>query len=543
MKHVRNWRGLGTDLQLTIVSPDSNGALTALDAVMGLFRSVEEEFSRFREDSALSILNRFRSADVSSRFIDLLRLSMEMHVRTNGTFNPLVDVASLGYSSSFDSGKFVPIQRKDEDRDEDEHRTTRSTSPSGSSGTTASTGTSTTALTQKQVCTTVYDTITNASGTKQQVPRQSCALVDVPAQSNTVAQPVLAALAQNYALSPNPVPPVPVRLPAQSVQSVSGTFRGTGSYVFPGGSIPYSVALTFSSGTITFVDLASFTPSGNGLFSKADALAKLSRLVGKKIGDPTVSIDAMSGASGTSKALNDAIGNAVVSASQSVALVSDTALTAPPSQSGSVLSGSGLSVSAPISAADFKPIQYVAPNGKKYVIHRVQSGSTGYPKYLFERADGTFSTKTFSSLNSVTDAIDLVNSYDFVSSHVTPNGKSYSILRAAKGGKYRFERPDGTRSTVDFDTQASLSAFLDSNNPAPVVAKKPIAKKVVAKKAVAKKLTAAVVTPAKKPLPAAAPSSTYAAPAKTAAPAAVATKAPAPTPAPVAKPDTMTRAS
>ncbi len=79
-----------------------------IEHVFDYFLSIEEEFSRFRPDSALSILNREKIGKVSSRFITLMKLCKQRYTETNGLFNPLVQVAKLGYSHSFDEGKFEP---------------------------------------------------------------------------------------------------------------------------------------------------------------------------------------------------------------------------------------------------------------------------------------------------------------------------------------------------------------------------------------------------------------------------------------------------
>jgi hypothetical protein len=43
---------------------------------------------------------------VSDRFIDVMKKCKELYIETGGYFNPLVSVAQLGYSKSFDLKKF-----------------------------------------------------------------------------------------------------------------------------------------------------------------------------------------------------------------------------------------------------------------------------------------------------------------------------------------------------------------------------------------------------------------------------------------------------
>lgn len=94
-----------------MVETDLPDVSEALDAAYAHFRSVEREFSRFRDDSSLSVLNREGRIRASDRFLLLLNESRSAHSATGGLFNPLVDVSRLGYSKSFDSGEFVAVDR------------------------------------------------------------------------------------------------------------------------------------------------------------------------------------------------------------------------------------------------------------------------------------------------------------------------------------------------------------------------------------------------------------------------------------------------
>jgi thiamine biosynthesis lipoprotein len=104
--HFSNAKSLlGTVVEITIVSNDVRTP-ERMDYVFDYFASIEQEFSRFQPDSALSILNRDKISKVSSRFIALMKLCEQKYRSTLGLFNPLVRVAGLGYSHSFDEGKF-----------------------------------------------------------------------------------------------------------------------------------------------------------------------------------------------------------------------------------------------------------------------------------------------------------------------------------------------------------------------------------------------------------------------------------------------------
>jgi len=95
---------MGTDITITLFwdwdyTQDAN-------IVFDLFYALELEFSRFLGDSSLSLLNIQRSLTVSDRFIDVIKKCKTLYTKTGGYFNPLVSVAQLGYSKSFDLKEF-----------------------------------------------------------------------------------------------------------------------------------------------------------------------------------------------------------------------------------------------------------------------------------------------------------------------------------------------------------------------------------------------------------------------------------------------------
>ncbi len=109
MQHSHSKALLGTIIEITVISDDPETP-RRIDHIFDYFWSIEQEFSRFRPDSALSLLNRDKIRKVSSRFITLMKLSRQKHEETGGLFNPLVQVAKLGYSHSFDQANFEQIQ-------------------------------------------------------------------------------------------------------------------------------------------------------------------------------------------------------------------------------------------------------------------------------------------------------------------------------------------------------------------------------------------------------------------------------------------------
>jgi thiamine biosynthesis lipoprotein len=84
-----------------VITDDAAAASAAAARTFILLSDYEERFSRFKEDSELSILNATKKAPVSKTFLTVLTRSLELHSVTEGAFNPLVQVKRLGYQSSF----------------------------------------------------------------------------------------------------------------------------------------------------------------------------------------------------------------------------------------------------------------------------------------------------------------------------------------------------------------------------------------------------------------------------------------------------------
>ncbi len=88
-----------TDITISIIS--KTNPLEDIYNCFGIFYSLEREFSRFQEDSDLSMLNKKRKFEVSNRFIDILNLSKQIYIDSDGYFNPLVNLKNIWYSSDF----------------------------------------------------------------------------------------------------------------------------------------------------------------------------------------------------------------------------------------------------------------------------------------------------------------------------------------------------------------------------------------------------------------------------------------------------------
>lgn len=94
-----------TDITITIFwkeNPDQD-----LENIFGIFHMLEEEFSRFKEESSLSILNRERELEVSNTFIDAIKKCKEIYTDTDLYFNPLINLRKIWYSKDFQSNEFI----------------------------------------------------------------------------------------------------------------------------------------------------------------------------------------------------------------------------------------------------------------------------------------------------------------------------------------------------------------------------------------------------------------------------------------------------
>lgn len=110
MEYTKTKFLMGTEITVTIF--ETQNSITDIEDVFNIFQSLEKEFSRFREDSSLSLLNSKRTLDVSDRFIDVFKKCKEIYADTNWYFNPLIDVKHIGYSTDFHRNEFKKTERK-----------------------------------------------------------------------------------------------------------------------------------------------------------------------------------------------------------------------------------------------------------------------------------------------------------------------------------------------------------------------------------------------------------------------------------------------
>ena len=212
----------------------------------------------------------------------------------------------------------------------------------------------------------------------------------------------------------------------------------------------YSVSLTIVSGKITRASFVNFTVSGNGKYTREQGDVILQKLVNTA----STRVDTVSGATGTSQAIQDAIDDALSRAISPVTPAVTTVVATPP-----VTPNTHKNI--PTQKTSLTDLEsYITPNTKEYTLHRLATG-----KYIFERPDGIFSLQKFSTRQEVIDFLDAHNQYQDVAAYTAPNGRTYMILKNPEAEKYTFRRADGSVSTRSFVSQREVSVFLRDNNP------------------------------------------------------------------------------
>ncbi len=93
---------MGTNLSVSLITDDESTATNIFTLTLVRLRGYEAKFSRFLPESELSKLNRERSGIVSPLFISLLHIAQELYQKTDGYFNPLLQINRFGYTESFE---------------------------------------------------------------------------------------------------------------------------------------------------------------------------------------------------------------------------------------------------------------------------------------------------------------------------------------------------------------------------------------------------------------------------------------------------------
>jgi len=95
-------RYMGTDVSLSFVCKKQAYANTIAAKTFDIIHAYELRLSRFLPDSELSKLNRLGHGVVSDEFYTVLQRSLKLVELTKGAFNPLVQVAILGYQNTYE---------------------------------------------------------------------------------------------------------------------------------------------------------------------------------------------------------------------------------------------------------------------------------------------------------------------------------------------------------------------------------------------------------------------------------------------------------
>ncbi len=112
---------MGTDVSVALVMVDAAKAEALAAKIFARIAKYEAIFSRFKEESELSQLNRSGKMVVSEIFLGVLLRSLEVSALTNGAFNPLLQISKLGYQKDFSEMKsdIVQIDKKDSEYNTD----------------------------------------------------------------------------------------------------------------------------------------------------------------------------------------------------------------------------------------------------------------------------------------------------------------------------------------------------------------------------------------------------------------------------------------
>lgn len=93
----------GTSAVISIVCPSFVEAKKLANDGFLQMATAEKIFSRFLPDSELSKLNKLGTYCVSAIFIELLEIALKLTKDTHSAFNPLTQVANLGYTKTFEA--------------------------------------------------------------------------------------------------------------------------------------------------------------------------------------------------------------------------------------------------------------------------------------------------------------------------------------------------------------------------------------------------------------------------------------------------------
>jgi thiamine biosynthesis lipoprotein ApbE len=95
------FKALGTICTVVIIWESKNDLTKLINECYKKIVAFENEFSRFKNDSTLSILNEKKECEVSDEFLSLIQKSREVYTLTSGYFNPIINSKKIWYYHSF----------------------------------------------------------------------------------------------------------------------------------------------------------------------------------------------------------------------------------------------------------------------------------------------------------------------------------------------------------------------------------------------------------------------------------------------------------
>ncbi len=99
---------MGTDAVVSVVVDDPIMSVKIAEDAFEIMTEYEQRFSRFIQTSELVRLNTERSLLVSNEFMEVLQKSIVLAIQTKGLFNPLLQVARLGYTHDYQTLATAP---------------------------------------------------------------------------------------------------------------------------------------------------------------------------------------------------------------------------------------------------------------------------------------------------------------------------------------------------------------------------------------------------------------------------------------------------
>lgn len=94
---------MGVEVTVSLITQTETQAVEIMEYVYDSVHSYEKQFSRFLPDSELSRLNEAKTMVVSPEFFLVLQKCRELFIKTEGAFNPLLQISRYGYDKDFKS--------------------------------------------------------------------------------------------------------------------------------------------------------------------------------------------------------------------------------------------------------------------------------------------------------------------------------------------------------------------------------------------------------------------------------------------------------